>query len=441
MRIDDLTKHGIPSRIVEIWRARQGETLLPVQRRALRRGLLGASSGESSEMHDPLRMIVAAPTSSGKSFCAEMAIVRTLADRRKAVWLLPLKSLAEQKYRALSATYGSLGVKVAIASGDHPENDTALAAARFDIAVAIYEKLDLLLTSNLDLLSNVGLIVVDELQTVSEPGRGAVLERLLTKVLASVYQPRLLGLSAVIADSSRSAQVLAEWLGADLVEETSRPVDLLRGVAADGAFRFRSYNTGIDGTEPFAEIDAGEEAFAGLIRQVKEQGGSSLVFLKSRRDTVEAAFQLAAAVDRPAASGALEDLDGEEPSYLVRALRQVLGRGVAFHNADLSPRQRAVVESAFVRREVTTVFATTTLAMGVDLPADTAGPGQSRRVRQHDRARREAGSVTRQRPGQGGGAGTVGVRARYPLGDVSLVRPHRRPGFGAGFHAHNRSPA
>jgi len=299
-----------------------------------------------------------------------MAMVQALTLRQKTVMLFPLKSLAEQKYRTLEKTYGPLGVKCLIATGDHPENDSPFARGEYQVAVAIYEKFDLLLTANLDALGGIGLIVVDEIQTIAEPVRGAMLERLLTKVISSVYDPSLVGLSAVIGDSDTAAGRLANWLGATLIEETTRPVDLLRGVAAEGLFRYRSYNDGVDGDEKFETPVVGEEPFECFISQLQKEPMSTLVFLKSRRETIDYAFRLASSVNWPSATQAVEQLQAEEPSFLVRTLSQTLGRGVGFHSADLSPRQRTIVEESFVRKEIKVLFSTTTLAMGVDLPAE-----------------------------------------------------------------------
>ena len=99
MRLSDLEKWGIPQRIIELWRRRQGESLLPVQSRAIRKGLIG-QPGDTFD-NKRVRMLISAPTSSGKSFCAELAAVKALTARRKTVMLFPLKSLAEQKYEIL----------------------------------------------------------------------------------------------------------------------------------------------------------------------------------------------------------------------------------------------------------------------------------------------------------------------------------------------------
>lgn len=371
MKLGDLEKKGIPSRLIEVWRQRQGDMLLPVQRQAIEKGLLGRTNRFSGDP-ESIRLVVSAPTGSGKSFCAELAMVRTLLSRQRTVMLFPLRSLAEQKYRLLSETYGPLGVRTLIASSDHPENDARFARTDYQVAVAIYEKFDHVLTSNLDALANIGLIVIDEIQTVTEPGRGALLERMLGKVLASSYQPSLLALSAAISGSQNASQVLSQWLGAGLVESHIRPVDLFRGVAVDGTFQYRSFNNGIDGSVSLAAtVGDSSDRFDKFVDQIKRQSGSTLVFLKSRRETVEAAFRLAAVVDWPAANRVIEKLSDEEPSFLIRSLRQAMSRSVAFHNSDLSPSQRDAVELAFLQKEVRVIFSTTTLAMGVDLPAET----------------------------------------------------------------------
>lgn len=368
MRISELQTYGIPGRIIRTWQERIGETLLPVQEKAIRNGLLD-NCPHQGESRSPNRMIITAPTSSGKSFCAELAAVKALTQRKKSVLLFPLKSIAEEKFRHLKATYEPLGVKCLIATGDHPDHDQQLARGDYQIAVAIYEKIDLLLCSRLDALANIGLVVIDELQMLAEPGRGAILERLITKILVSGYNPDILALSAVISDGS--AGELAGWLGARLVTEQYRPVDLESGVVANGSFKYRRYNSGEEGELPFQPIEPGEDAQEAFIEQLVKDDRSTLLFLKSRADTINLAFRLASTVSYAPAKKALESLADEEPSYLVRTLKQALNRGIAFHNSDLSARQRAIVEQAFVDKEIKVVCSTTTLSMGINLPADT----------------------------------------------------------------------
>lgn len=369
--ISELSRYGVPPRIVAHWRARQGETLLPVQSRAIRRGLLGKIT-ESGRLLRPGNMLITAPTSSGKSFCAEMAAVRALVAREKAVLLFPLKSLAEEKYAQLTDLYQPLGLTCCLVTGDYPDADRIFFDDDYHLAVVIYEKFDRVLSARLDCLANVGLVAIDELQMICEPGRGAVVERLLVKLLASPYRPIVLGLSAALGETG--ARQLSRWLDAEWVEEPGRPIDLLRGVAACGKVRLHSYNSGTEFTEPFEDSVSTAEGddSLNLVNTLLGSEGSTLVFLKSRQDTLMLANKLAGRLGTTRATqSAIDELKEEESSYLIRSLMQVLAHGVAFHNADLSIRQRRIVERAFREQQITILCSTTTLAMGVNLPADT----------------------------------------------------------------------
>lgn len=361
MKLYDLLRYGMPQSIIDAWKARQGEYLLPLQERAVKNGLLG--------LHDenrPENLFISAPTSAGKSFCGEMAAIEALVKRRKAVMMVPLKSIAEEKYRYFRECYNSLGIRILIVTGDHPENDASFQRGEFDLAIAIYEKFNRALTANLDIIRQIGLVIVDEVQMISEPERGPELELALTKIIGSGYSPRIVALSAVLDDESG----LADWLGCRMVKETVRPVDLHLGVAVDGSFKYRSFNSGLEGQDEI-DLKGGDCPDEGLIDFLKSGDGQKLVFLKSRRDTIEAARRLAAAVKWDAAQETAEELKDQEPGSLVRSLQQVLSRGVAFHNSDLTARQRAAIEAGYRRGEIRVIFTTTTLAMGVNLPAET----------------------------------------------------------------------
>jgi len=361
MRLEDLRKFNMPETIIDMWRRRQGDYLLPLQEKAIRAGLL------SPDRRQPGNLLIAGPTSAGKTFCGEIAAVAALVRRRKVIMLVPLKSMAEERYAYYHESYAAAGIRMTIVTGDHPENDAVFAAGRFDLAIVIYEKFNRFLTGRLDFLRQVGLVIVDEIQMIADPERGGELEILLAKIIGSPYEPRMVALSAVLDDPNE----LADWLESRVVSESVRPVDLLQGVAREGYFYFRSFNSGREGREKCDLRVDNDESGEGLIEFLKKDESCQLVFLKSRRETIEAAIRLAGAVRWPSAERSLASLAGEEPGFLERSLRLTLSRGIAFHNADLTPRQRKVIEEGYHRREIRVIFATTTLAMGVNLPAET----------------------------------------------------------------------
>jgi helicase len=358
-RIRDLRKYGLPDTLLQIWEQQQGEFLLPVQEAAVQR--YGLFEGRS--------LVISSPTSSGKTFVGEMAAMRAAFAGKRVLYLTPLRALAEEQYQTFRTRYGAYGVKVVVATRDRREFDRDIEQGDFQLAVLVYEKLSQLLVRHPHLLRSVALVVVDELQMLGDQERGPGLELSLVKLLGSSPRPQLLGLSAVL----REAQEVAEWLGADLLFQDERPVELYQGVLLGDRFRYRAYNTGEEGEERLAAVDSEEprEILFANVKHLVEKGEQILVFLKGKRDTVQCAMALAEALGLPPAQEALAALEPLEETALKAQLRTAFAGGVAFHHADLTPEERALVETHYRRGELRVIACTTTLAFGVNLPAST----------------------------------------------------------------------
>ena len=358
-RIRDLRKYELPDSLLEIWEQQQGEFLLPVQEVAVQR--YGLFDGRS--------LVISSPTSSGKTFVGEMAAMRAAFAGKRVLYLTPLRALAEEKYETFRARYGTYGVKVVVATRDRREFDQDIEHGDFHLAVLVYEKLAQLLVRHPHLLRTVALVVVDELQMLGDPERGSGLELTLTKLLSSEPRPQLLGLSAVL----READQVADWLDADLLLQDERPVELYRGVVLGEHFRYRTYNTGEEGEEQLAQIESDDprEVLFAHVKHFAQQDEQVLIFLKGKRDTVQCALELAEEAELPPASEALAALEPLEETSLKTQLRDALIGGVAFHHADLTSAERAIVEAAYRNSEVRVIACTTTLAFGVNLPAST----------------------------------------------------------------------
>jgi ATP-dependent DNA helicase len=358
-RIRDLRKYGLPDTLLDIWTQQQGEFLLPVQEVAVQR--YGLFEGRS--------LVISSPTSSGKTFVGEMAAMRATFAGKRVLYLTPLRALAEEKYQTFRARYQEYGVKVVVATRDRREFERDIEQGDFHLAVLVYEKLSQLLVRHPHLLRTVALVIVDELQMLGDPERGPGLELSLTKLLASAPRPQLLGLSAVL----REAQQVADWLEADLLFQEDRPVELYRGVLLGGQLRYRAYNSGEEGEEQLARIDTEDprEILFANVKHFVEKGEQLLIFLKGKRDTVQCALALAEMLALPPAQEALTALDPLEETALKAQLRTAFAGGVAFHHADLTPEERALVETYYRSGALRVIACTTTLAFGVNLPATT----------------------------------------------------------------------
>ncbi len=355
MKMIDLIRYNIPADVVQLWRERESDVLLPLQEEAVKQhGLFEKGN-----------LLIQAPTSSGKTFIGEMAAIQTALRRKKVVYVVPLKSLAEEKYLDFNEKYGRYGLRVIISTRDRREFDQDLERGDFSIAVVVYEKLSQLLVRRPERFEEVELVIADELELLSDPERGASVEVLLTRILRSTC--RLIGLSAVIGRAGE----LAKWMDAELVFCNRRPSELRYGVLYEGEFKYRTYNECGEGSEAAVNVESGStwEILTDNLCALVGGGESCLVFVKAKHESRQAAQSLAQNVDLAAANEAIKALRKLSPTRSRDCLIETLNNGVAFHNSDLSCAERRIVEKAFRDGEVMVMVSTSTLALGLNMPA------------------------------------------------------------------------
>ncbi|MFX0141004.1 MAG: DEAD/DEAH box helicase, partial [Candidatus Hodarchaeota archaeon] len=165
-----LERFGLDRRIIDIIEDRKIESLRWVQVLALRAGVL---DGEN--------IFVSAPSASGKTFIGELAALQNIVkNKKKSVFLVPLRALAAEKYYEFAKIYSKLGIKVEIRTGDYEINKETL--EKVDLLVSTYERFDSLLRNGLWWLTEVGMIVIDEVHMINDINRGPRLESLLARL-------------------------------------------------------------------------------------------------------------------------------------------------------------------------------------------------------------------------------------------------------------------
>jgi len=304
-------------------------------------------------------VVVSSPTASGKTVVAEMAVLRALKQGKKAVYTCPLRALASEHYAEFKRLYPEY--RTALSVGDF---DSADAWARdYDVIFTTYEKLDSILRHGAPWLSDVGVVVVDEVHEIDSE-RGPTIEVILTRFLLR-GSVQIVALSATIPN----AHELAQWLRAELVVSEWRPVKLREGVLHRKTVLFS------DGS--VAEIKgSSDDDLVAFVEDTLERNKQLLVFTMTRKNAESVARRLRPVVSRYVRSrSALRRVSEkilralESPTSQCRELASCVADGVAFHHAGLVSRQRELVEGAFRKGEILVVVATPTLAAGVNLPA------------------------------------------------------------------------
>jgi helicase len=166
-----------------------------------------------------------------ENFNGRIGWCKILEGKGKAIYIVPLKALANEKFKDFKKKYDGI-LKVALSIGNIDSADPHL--SNYDLIITTSEKLDSLLRHHAPWVQNISTIIIDEIHLLNDPGRGPTLEVLLTILRRILKNVQIIGLSATIGNPEE----LAEWLDAKLVKDNWRPVKLQKGVYHDGEIEF-----------------------------------------------------------------------------------------------------------------------------------------------------------------------------------------------------------
>ncbi len=350
MNVEELS--GLPPGAVSHFQDEGIEELYPPQAEAVESGIL---EGEN--------LVAAVPTASGKTMIAALSMLSAIERGGKALYIVPLRALASEKKAEFEA-YEEFGVTVGVTTGNYESTSEWLATK--DVIVATSEKVDSLVRNGADWLSELTCVVSDEVHLIDDRNRGPTLEVTLAKLRKLNPTLQVVALSATVGN----ADEIADWLDAELVDTDWRPIDLRMGVHYGNALSFD------DGSTQEVPVEGGEKQETALVRDILDEGGSSLAFVNSRRNAEAAARRLSKVTSRVLTDGERADL-----AELAEEIRDVsdtetsddladcVERGAAFHHAGLAGEHRSLVEDAFRDRLLKVIAATPTLAAGVNTPA------------------------------------------------------------------------
>lgn len=305
---------------------------------------------------DGKSVVVSMPTASGKTVIAYAAIMRALALGMKALYMVPLRALALEKYDELKSLLGN-EYSIILSMGDYDTSSEELKGA--DVVVAVFEKVDSVLRHDPDYIYNIGVLVADEVHILQDPSRGPTLEMILTRLKYVNNQVQLVALSATI----KNYMEIAAWLGAEVVYSEFRPVPLRIGIYSNGVLRFDD-NVSL-------RIKGDRLLIGNLVRRSLENHGQVLIFVNTRYRAENIAQKLGPVVAEYAESIEYPGSIEEESNVYDEKIMDVIKHGVCFHHAGLSNAQRKFVEKMFREGKIKCLVATPTLAAGVNLPART----------------------------------------------------------------------
>nr|XP_023023772.1 helicase POLQ-like [Leptinotarsa decemlineata] len=329
-------------------------------------------------------LIYALPTSGGKTLVAEILMFReVMCYKRNALLILPYVSIVQEKVWALSPFGVALDFLVeeyASSKGIYPPRKRR---RKNCVYVATIEKALGIVNSLIETgrMSEIGLIVVDELHLIGEEGRGATLEATLTKIIYIKANTQIIGMSATIGNLPD----ICKFLDADVYTKNFRPVELTEYVKVDNEIAKINWNYSkeeellIDNkkinykySKSILKMDP--DMIGGLVTDVIPNS-SCLVFCATKKNCENVA-SLLCKLCKPS----LKNYKKSEKEQLLHALKDECGElcnilelsvqyGIAYHHSGLTNDERRIIEEGFRAGIIYVICCTSTLAAGVNLPA------------------------------------------------------------------------
>ncbi|MFF2084267.1 DEAD/DEAH box helicase [Nocardia sp. NPDC058176] len=346
-------------------------------------------------------VLVCAPTGAGKTIVGEFAVHMALASGGKCFYTTPIKALSNQKFADLTARYGR--DSVGLLTGDQSINPGA------PVVVMTTEVLRNMLYASSDSLDGLSYVVMDEVHYLADRFRGAVWEEVILHLPPDV---RLVSLSATVSNAEEFGAWMETVRGdtAVVVDET-RPVPLWQHVMV-GRRMFDLFDTKSSDQKVLVDEDLVRfirqresadrmQGYGGprgrgargnfrplprpeVLARLDEEGLlPAITFIFSRAgcdgalaQCLRARLDLSRPGDTEQIDAIIEKHTGDLPKGDLEVLgywewRDALQRGLAAHHAGMLPAFRHTVEELFVKGLVRAVFATETLALGINMPART----------------------------------------------------------------------
>lgn len=332
-------------------------------------------------------VLIAAPTGAGKTIIGEFAAYLALSQKRKCFYTTPIKALSNQKYQEFVNRFSE--ENVGLLTGDVNINSEA------PIMVMTTEVLRNMLYANSTTLNNLGFVVMDEVHYLADKFRGAVWEEVLIHLMESV---QVVSLSATVSNAEEFGDWLQEIRGDTKVIVTeNRPVPLYQHLFLG----HRLLDLFDDNGNISSEVIRQErEAFRRIPRQrgfdtnrltrseiierlQRENLLPAITFIFSRQGCDSAVQQCLSDGLRLTTSEEREEIRKTAIQFTqnineedLMALNHdswlnALERGIAAHHAGLLPLFKSCIEDLFQRGLLKAIFATETLALGINMPAKT----------------------------------------------------------------------
>lgn len=374
------------------------------QLRAIEKGIVGSKEN----------FVVQMPTSAGKTFIAELAIVDSLINNpgKKCIYVAPFRALTNEKELELSANLSKLGYTVSAISGDYEMDDgQSFLLNSSDVLIATPEKVDLLLRMYPEIYGSISMLIVDEGHIIgNDDERSSLIEFLVIRLRMKLPDLRIIFISAVMPEAN--ATQFSVWLnrsknnvirsqlftkGKEQWEPTRKLIASFRWTNANGMLEYLNINNEEEKTrkksgafisgfirsekinrKTFPNVSKKNEAAASIAYKLANEG-NCLIFC-SRPDYAKSAglafLDLLALIERKERVLPCFLVNKSTESYVAALewfgsdsyITKCISRGVGVHFGDLPEQVRRAIEKDYQSGKLRLLICTNTIGQGLNFP-------------------------------------------------------------------------
>ena len=387
IHINQLQYWNVPTPIVNEYKNKHINELYEWQHQCL------SQYHEYQQLHATAagHLLYTAPTSGGKTLIAEiLCLNHIIQQQKKILFILPYHSIIEEKQSDLCDKLQQNGITVL---GQHSKKNPHIHIYdNIDMILCTAERANILCNEWIqnNTLHNIGIVVIDELHLLSGNERGANLEILISKILyyntynTNKHTIRLIGMSATVSNVSN----IQRWFGMEntfVYKTDTRPIELNEYVVIGensnacinkhnvlcNIIKYKSNHTPVSTNDQF-------DVLIELIYDMQVQGQSILIFanqIKRTKHIVDRLLSIPQLIQHHVSDGIIskrldivQQMSAQE-EQCDSTLKQSIIYGIAYHNARLTELEKQLIENGFKYGIINVLISTTTLATGVNLPA------------------------------------------------------------------------
>ncbi|GAB1226212.1 hypothetical protein ENUP19_0278G0047 [Entamoeba nuttalli] len=312
-------------------------------------------------------LVYSAPTSSGKTLVSEILMIeRYCQTQKKMIYIVPYVSMAQEKEEYFQEIFKSIKINIK----GYFQN--RVIDKEFDIGICTIEKGNGIINKLIEekSIEEVSLIIIDEIHMIFDKRRGQIIEKIINKITSIERKIQIIGMSATIGNIS----IFEKWIKAKTYQSTYRPIKIEEYIVCKGKV--------INKEGEIKRVIKGEgdiENIISIMEEAKKERKGVICFCSTKKGCERMGKEIVKILKKRRKEEMNKEIEEQRIEMIKEMERSKFGieeefqdmirYGIVYHHSGITNEERQIIEKSFKKGIITLIIATSTLALGVNLPA------------------------------------------------------------------------